>query len=105
MLLHRKYAAEPLQRGFEKWRARGMSEHGARNFALLDTFDFLRAFAKGMAEAVLIVLAHRGLPITADQRRRILEWRDLEILERWLGQISSVTSVDELLAPYSLDDC
>jgi len=77
-----------------------MSEEGARNFALLYTFDFLRGFAKGMAKAVLMVLAHRGLPITADQRRRILEALDLEVLDGWLDLAFSVTSVEALLTAY-----
>ena len=53
--------------------------------------------AEGKAEAVLEVLAARSLPITADQRARILASRDLEELDRWL--IRTVTAAIDVFEP------
>ena len=43
-----------------------------------------------------MVLEQRGLSVTDDQRRRIIECTDVATLDRWLNRTLSVTSVHEL---------
>ena len=54
--------------------------------------------AEGRAEALLIVLAARGLAPTNDELRRIRAERDLGRLERWLAAASTCTDIAKLLA-------
>lgn len=54
--------------------------------------------AKGRAEAVLSVLAARGIAVGGDVRTRILSCGDLPTLERWLQRAVSAASADEVLA-------
>ena len=54
--------------------------------------------AEGRAEALLVVLAARGLKPTEAERRRILEERELGRLERWLAASTSCADVAALLA-------
>ncbi|MBI5517509.1 MAG: hypothetical protein HY909_27310 [Deltaproteobacteria bacterium] len=54
--------------------------------------------AKGKAEALLAVLAARGLAATEAQAAAVLACRDLARLDAWLRVVASVTSVDQLLA-------
>ena len=53
--------------------------------------------ATGKAEAILAVLAARGLSIRADQRSQLLGCIEVDRLDRYLRQVASVSSVDELL--------
>lgn len=53
--------------------------------------------AKGKAEALLRILAQRGLSVSEDQRRRVLACTDLATLDGWLDRALLVASVDELL--------
>jgi Uma2 family endonuclease len=52
--------------------------------------------AKGTAEAVVTLLALRGVALTDEQRERILGERDRACLEGWLLRVATCTSVDEL---------
>jgi Uma2 family endonuclease len=54
--------------------------------------------AEGKAEAVVALLAARGVSLERVERDRILGERDLARLERWLARAISCTSVAELLA-------
>ncbi|HMG55807.1 MAG TPA: hypothetical protein VK601_20045, partial [Kofleriaceae bacterium] len=54
--------------------------------------------AEGKAEALLKVLTRRGLAVTSEQRRCIIECTDASLLERWLDLCVSVNCVDELFA-------
>jgi hypothetical protein len=54
--------------------------------------------AEGRAEALVIVLAERGLEPTEDERRRIREERDLGRLARWLAAARTCTDIAGLLA-------
>jgi hypothetical protein len=56
------------------------------------------AFAKGEAEALLEVLAARGLSVTPVQRERIHACSDGAVLKRWIRGAVTAGSVDELLA-------
>jgi predicted transposase YdaD len=53
--------------------------------------------AEGQAKALLTILAQRGLKVTAEQRRCIVDCTELATLERWLGRALLVRSVAELL--------
>ena len=57
----------------------------------------LRGKAEGKAEAVLEVLAGRGLTVSAFQRERILSCTDSEVQKTWLRRAGTVASTDELL--------
>ena len=54
--------------------------------------------AEGRAEALLIVLAARGLAPTEEERRRILGERELGRLERWIAAVRDCADVAGLLA-------
>jgi hypothetical protein len=49
-----------------------------------------------MAEAVLRILARRGISVSDPERRRILECRELETLGPWLDHALTVTAIGEL---------
>ncbi len=53
--------------------------------------------AKGKAEAILTVLAGRGLHLEDAVRRRILSTTDLATLERWLLKAGTVSSPEEIV--------
>ena len=67
---------------------RFMSESQRRSFA--------EGEAKGMAEAVLRILARRGISVSDVERRRIHECRELETLGHWLDHALNVGAIDEL---------
>jgi hypothetical protein len=55
--------------------------------------------AEGLANAVITLLASRGVPLAPDERERILGERDRALLERWLVQsVSCATAADLFLA-------
>jgi len=54
--------------------------------------------AEGRAEALVMMLTRRGLEPTEDERRRILQERDLGRLGRWLSAALTCTDIAELLA-------
>ena len=58
--------------------------------------DYEQGKAEGKMEAVLKILLRRGLTLTADQRRRIVECTDLARLEHWLDVALTACSPDEL---------
>jgi flagellar biosynthesis/type III secretory pathway protein FliH len=84
------YFSEAHRRAYEQGKAEGIAEARAR--------AKVRGEAKGKAEALLVFLRHLGLATTSDQQHRILTCTDLATLDRWLGRVLSVASVDELLA-------
>jgi hypothetical protein len=49
-------------------------------------------------KGLLVVLSTRGLEPTEDERRRLLEERDLGRLERWLAAAGTCGDVAALLA-------
>ena len=59
-----------------------------------------RAKAEGKAEAsakaILAVLQARGLPVSAEQRERILAATDLDQLDRWLRSAATASSAGAL---------
>ena len=56
------------------------------------------AEAKGMARAILAVLAARGLAVQPREQEQLLGERDLARLERWLAIAATCASASELLA-------
>lgn len=54
--------------------------------------------AEGWAKGVLIVLETRGIEVSQDIRRRILECTDLETLEGWLRRAAVITETSQLIA-------
>jgi hypothetical protein len=71
-----------------------------------------RANSKGIAqkrvnertEALLKILARRGLAVTAHQRRAIHDCIELIWLERWLDRATTVPSVSNLLGEMQIDE-
>jgi len=57
---------------------------------------FAEARAREEASALLMLLAHRGLPTMPRQRRKIRECTDLATLARWFDRMGSVRSVEDL---------
>jgi hypothetical protein len=85
-----KFFSEAQRRNFERGREEGKAEGKEEGKA--------EGKAEGEAIALLKVLMRRGLTITAEQRRRIIECTDVSTLDRWLDASLSVASVDELLS-------
>jgi hypothetical protein len=56
----------------------------------------LESAARTLAEALLSILEHRGLAMSDDARRRILDCNDLQELRRWTGRAFEIAAVDEL---------
>lgn len=83
--LLRNLAAEQKALG----EAEGMAQGMARGRA--------EGVAEGEAQAVLTVLAARGVAVRADVRDRILACTDLARLEAWLRRAVSATSIDDVL--------
>jgi hypothetical protein len=54
--------------------------------------------AKGKAQAILAVLAARGLAVSAAQRATIVGCGDLEQLDRWVRQAVTVKTTGALFA-------
>jgi hypothetical protein len=52
--------------------------------------------AEGEAEAILLVLESRGIPVTAEQRSQFLSCTDLKQLKSWLERVGTVSSAEEL---------
>jgi len=60
--------------------------------------DFARRyFGQGKAEAILKVLATRGVEVPTDVRERVLACKDLALLDTWLTRAVTATSVSEIL--------
>lgn len=82
-------------------RDRDPTEAESRFLDALRRWEFVRGEAKAMAEAVRRILDHRGLSISASQRRRINDCDDVDKLTRWLDQALSARSVAEAGAEQS----
>jgi Uma2 family endonuclease len=78
-----------LARGVEQGLARGVEEGFARGVAHA---------ARAFADAVLAVLAARGVAVGEAERARIVDERDLARLERWLLRAATCAEAHELWA-------
>lgn len=54
-------------------------------------------FAEGQAQTLVSIIEARGLALTSEERRRILDCRDSILLERWTRRAITVDTVAELL--------
>jgi hypothetical protein len=81
-----KLLSEAQRRDRERTRAEGNAEGNAEG--KIDE----------AAKLLLKLLSLRGLELTDEQRQRILDCRDLAVLEVWCGRIFSTSSADELFA-------
>lgn len=57
-----------------------------------------RGEARGKADAMLRLLAARGVPVHDEARARILACSDIPTLDRWFGRAITATSVAVVLA-------
>jgi hypothetical protein len=76
MTQHRQFASRHLQRAYLEGVEKGVE--------------------RGSADAILKVLAARGLDVTAKLEQRIRDCHDLATLDRWLEQAATASSVDDL---------
>ncbi|MFI1091214.1 hypothetical protein [Streptomyces sp. NPDC020917] len=53
--------------------------------------------AAGLAQAVLQMLAHRGITVSDETRERITGCHDIDTLNRWVDEAFTVTGAEELL--------
>lgn len=53
--------------------------------------------AAGLAQAVLQMLAHRGITVSDETRERITGCHDLDTLNRWVDEAFTVAGAEELL--------
>jgi len=82
--------AGAAQRAFEELMATGNYEYQS---------EFHRkADAHGKASAVVAFLDARGIPLTDEEKKRILGCTDLAVVDRWVRKAATVTSADELFA-------
>lgn len=72
---------------------------GKRNPVLTAAIEEARAEASAVtkAEAIVTVLEGRGFELGEETRRRILETREAETLDRWLAGAGTCVSADELV--------
>ncbi len=80
--------------GFREGELKGKAEGKAEGMAV----GKAEGEAKGKADAVLAILATRGLAIAESQRARILECLDLTLLDRYLQRALTVTATEQLFA-------
>ncbi len=60
--------------------------------------EIAAATRKGEAGAVVRVLEVRQVAVSDEQRARILECRDLELLAKWLGRAVTAERADDVFA-------
>jgi Uma2 family endonuclease len=72
------------------------AESFAKSFAKSFAESFAKSFAKSKAEAVLAVLAARGIAVGDAERARILGEQNPEQLDRWLAGSATCATVAEL---------
>jgi len=80
-----------------KWFSESQRKSYDEGFAYGLAKARVEAMAESMADALVKILAGRGLRATDDQERRIRAYTELATLGRWLDRSISVASVDELL--------
>ena len=93
-----KFFTKAQRRNFERGRAEGVTKGMAQGVAQGVAKGVAQGVAKGKAEALLTIVTHRGLTLTAAQRRRIMGCTDVAMIERWLERALSASSGAELLA-------
>jgi Uma2 family endonuclease len=94
---HDEGVREGLARGVEQGLARGVEQGLARGVEQGLARGVAHA-ARALAEAVLAVLAARGIAVGEAERARIMDERDLARLERWLIGAATCSDAHELWA-------
>lgn len=84
---------EGLARGVEQGLARGVEQGVEDGFA-----RGVAHAARALADAVLAVLAARGIAVSDAERARIVDERDVARLERWLVRAATCAEAHELWA-------
>jgi hypothetical protein len=79
-----------------KGRAEGEARGEARGEAKGRAEGEARGKARGKAEAVLGILAARGIDVPDDARARIAACDDLDQLDIWVSGVATVTTVEDL---------
>jgi hypothetical protein len=77
-----QFFSETQRRWFAEGEARGMA----------------KGEAKGKAQAVLLVLDGRAVPLSPEQRERILACEDEATVNGWLKRAATVSSAEQLFA-------
>jgi hypothetical protein len=90
LMLRSSTGDEWLREGERKGRLEGLLEGEAKGEA--------RGEAKGKAEALLAVLAARGLPVTPEDQARVRACTDTALLDRWIAAAVSAPSAEAALA-------
>jgi hypothetical protein len=72
------------------------SEFARKHDAIGQAKGIILGQAKARAEAVITVLETRSVPLSAEQRERILGCADLELLGKWVRKVGTISSADEL---------
>lgn len=57
---------------------------------------FREGEARGRAESILLILDARGIPVSAEQRARIMANRDSEKLRGWMERSVTIQGAEEL---------
>jgi len=78
------------------------AEGKAAGFAEGETAGFSRGetagFAKGKVQAVLAILAARGIPVSSDARAFVEACKEAAMLDRWIARATTAASVEEVIA-------
>ena len=84
---------EGLNAGLELGRAEGLTE----GIELGRTEGITEGIVRGLGQALLDVLRYRAVPISEDQRKRILATRDEHVLQQWFARAFTIDSATEFL--------
>jgi len=76
-----------LRKVHEEGRTEGRTEGRAKGHA--------EGRAKGRAETLLLILAARGVEVSADERERILGCTDCDVLDGWIERALSPSSTSQ----------
>lgn len=88
-MVPRKYRSELFQNIYEKGVAAGKARAEARAKA--------RGEARGMARGLLLILAARGIPVSARIRKTILACTNRAALDRWIDHAVVASTAAEIV--------
>jgi Uma2 family endonuclease len=97
-LLHAAKADDAIARALLAKRNPVLEADRARAVDAATTRGITEGAARGKAEALLVVLAARGIALSEPDRARILGERDPARLDRWIDRAARGTSLAEVLA-------
>jgi hypothetical protein len=91
-----KGEAEGRAKGEAEGRVKGEAEGRAQGEAEGRAQGEAEGRLKGMTNAVLQILATRGIAVTETARQRVLGCSEIDTLGRWLDRALTVTTIDQL---------